>query len=170
LKWQDVNFAAGTITIQRTLTRIKKEWKLTDPKTGKSRRTVPLPQPVMELLRAHKRKQAEQRLASDEPYLDHDLVFATGNGLPLDAQNVNFQYFKPLLKAGGLPPKVRLYDLRHTCATLLLAMGENPKVVSERLGHASVVLTLDVYSHVLPTMQQAATDRLNTLLFSAKPA
>jgi integrase len=90
--------------------------------------------------------------------------------LPLDSQNVNFQYFKPLLKKAGLPLTIRLYDLRHTCATLLLAAGEHPKVVSERLGHASVILTLDTYSHVLPTMQQAATDRLDSLLFKLASA
>jgi integrase len=78
------------------------------------------------------------------------------------------RHFKAVLKATGLPD-IRLYDLRHTCASLLLAAGENPKVVSERLGHASVTLTLDTYSHVLPGMQQAASDRLEMLLFTARP-
>jgi integrase len=170
LKWTDVDFKSGTITVQRALSRIKGQWQLQEPKTSKSRRTVPMPLTVMNLLRDHRTRQAENRLASGLPYANHDLVFATRNGLPLDSQNVNFQYFKPLLKKAGLPLTIRLYDLRHTCATLLLAAGEHPKVVSERLGHASVILTLDTYSHVLPTMQQAATDRLDSLLFKLASA
>jgi integrase len=75
------------------------------------------------------------------------------------------RHFQPVLERSGIAKKIRLYDLRHTCATLLLSAGENPKVVSERLGHASIVLTLDVYSHVLPSMQQAATDKLEKMLF-----
>ena len=75
------------------------------------------------------------------------------------------RHFKPSLKRAGLPDSIRLYDLRHTCATLLLVADENPKVVSERLGHASIVLTLDTYSHVLPSMQKAATDKLAGMLF-----
>jgi integrase len=165
LKWTDIDFDAKAVTIQRALSRTKSKWRLEEPKTAKSRRTVPLPPKVMDLLREHRKTQKEHRLASQSPYTDHGLVFATRTGQPLDAQNVNFQYLKGVLTKAGLPATIRLYDLRHTCATLLLAAGENPKVVSERLGHASVVLTLDVYSHVLPTMQQSATDRLDSLLF-----
>jgi integrase len=108
---------------------------------------------------------AEVRLKNAAEYEDHDLVFATSNGLPLDTHNIINDYFKPLLKAAKLPESLRLYDLRHSCATILLAAGENPKVVSERLGHASVTLTLDTYSHVLPTMQKSATERLRSVLF-----
>lgn len=92
-------------------------------------------------------------------------MFATRNGAPLDYRVVVRRHFKPLLKAAGLS-KMRPYDLRHSCATLLLSAGENVKVVSERLGHASAALTLDVYSHVLPDMQQRAAERLETILFS----
>lgn len=83
-----------------------------------------------------------------------------GLGTPLNTSNLTAKHFKPPLKPAGLPKTIRLYDLRHTCATLLLSAGENPKVVSERLGHASITLTLDVYSHVLPDRQKAATDKL----------
>jgi integrase len=75
------------------------------------------------------------------------------------------RHFKPILKAAGLPQDIRLYDLRHTCATLLLAAGENPKIVSERLGHASVNMTLNRYSYVLPDMQKSAADKLQRMLF-----
>ena len=99
-------------------------------------------------------------------YVDYGLVFATKTGRPLDLTNINYRYFKPLLKEAGLP-NIRLYDLRHTCATLLLLAGENPKVVSERLGHANITLTLDTYSHVLPTMQEEATQKLKQMLFGS---
>ncbi len=97
-------------------------------------------------------------------YKDYDLVFASETGTPLQRKNLIDRHFKPLLKKAELP-NIRLYDLRHTTATLLLSAGENPKVVSERLGHASIVLTLDTYSHVLPTMQEAATEKLEKMMF-----
>jgi len=98
-------------------------------------------------------------------YQNLDLVFATSEGQPLIRLNVIQKHFKPILKRAKLPDTLRLYDLRHTCATLLLAANENPKVVSERLGHSSITLTMDVYSHVLPDMQQGASDKLESLLF-----
>lgn len=79
--------------------------------------------------------------------------------------NLFRRHFKPILVQAKLPQSFRVYDLRHTCATLLLATNEHPKVVSERLGHASITLTLDVYSHVLPSMQRAASDKLESILF-----
>ena|SRR5215470_11798793 len=79
-------------------------------------------------------------------------------------QNLFRRHFKPLLKKAGLPESIRLYDLRHSCATLLLAENENPKVVSERLGHSTTTLTLDTYSHVLPSMQRGASDKLENML------
>lgn len=80
-------------------------------------------------------------------------------------RTLDHRHFKPTLKRAKLPENFRLYDLRHSCATLLLAANEHPKVVSERLGHASITLTLDTYSHVLPSMQQAASEKLEAILF-----
>ena len=91
------------------------------------------------------------------------MVFASEIGTPLQKKNIRDKHFKPLLRKAELPD-IRLYDLRHTTATLLLSEGVNPKIVSERLGHASIVLTLDTYSHVLPTMQEEATDKLEMML------
>lgn len=96
-------------------------------------------------------------------YQNFDLILASGIGTPLQKKNIRDRHFKPLLREANLP-NIRLYDLRHTMATLLLSEGVNPKIVSERLGHASIVLTLDTYSHVLPTMQEDATDKLEILL------
>ena len=89
-----------------------------------------------------------------------------GERLALALRNLVRRHFKPILEAAGLPATFRLYDLRHSCATLLLAAGENPKIVAERLGHASVTMTLDTYSHVLPDMQRAATEKLEAMLFA----
>jgi len=166
LKWTDIDFDKGRLHVQRSLSRPRGDhWQLTEPKTARSRRTIPLPPSMLKSLREHKKSQLEERLSAGESYKDRGFVFATGTGEPLENRNVISQYFKPLLKQAGLPETIRLYDLRHTCATLLLAAGENPKVVSERLGHASVTLTLDTYSHVLPDMQEQATAKLEEMLY-----
>jgi integrase len=162
LQWKDVDLEKGTLVVQHTLIWRRKGggWYFSEPKTSRSRRTIPLPTSVSVNLREHKRHQAEQRLRTGPKYQNNDLVFATAEGGPLMPRNLLSRHFKPILKVAGLPKKVRLYDLRHSCATLLLASGENPKVVSERLGHAGIAMTLDVYSHVLPSMQQAAAEKL----------
>lgn len=166
LKWQDVDFKNGRLYVQRALARVKNQggWRLEEPKTAKSRRVIPLPKNVLQDLKAHRKRQLEEKLKATD-YTDHGFVFAVSNGEPLSERNLIREYFKPLLRKAGLPD-IRLYDLRHTCATLLLAAGENPKIVSERLGHASVTLTLDTYSHCLPDMQAAATKKLEGLLFT----
>jgi integrase len=164
LQWKDIDFQKATVTVQRTLSRHKGDWHFDEPKTPRRRRSIPIPPQVVTLLQEHERKQAEYRITHADIYDDLDLVFATANGSPYSIRNVLDDFFKPLLKDAKLPD-IRLYDLRHTCATLLLLHGENPKVVSERLGHASVMLTLDTYSHVLPTMQKSATKKLEALLF-----
>lgn len=164
LKWGDVDLAGKKISINRTLSRSGKGWSLEEPKTARSRRSIPIPPSVVSDLREHKREQAAVKLKAGGEYNDQGFVFATSTGEPLHERNIISKHFKPLLRDAGLPD-IRIYDLRHTCATLLLAAGENPKVVSERLGHASVTLTLDTYSHVLPDMQQAATDKLEAMLF-----
>ena len=91
-------------------------------------------------------------------------VFCGAEGTPFSIPDITYRYFRPILTQAKLP-RIRLYDLRHSCATLLLIAEENPKVVSEWLGHSTVVLTLDTYSHVLPTMQQQATERLEKMLY-----
>jgi integrase len=167
LRWPDVDLNAGTVTVRRALVRRKDGgWEFEEPKTDRGRRTIPLPPTVIASLAEHKRKQAEERLAKGPAYESQGLVFATSTGQPLDQINLSRRHFKPILKAAGLPSDFRVYDLRHSCATLLLAAGENPKVVSERLGHASITLTLDIYSHVLPSMQQQAAERLEAILFN----
>jgi integrase len=120
----------------------------------------------MEALQAHRVEQSTERLSVGQKYMNHSFVFAANNGEPLHERNILMRHFKPILLKAGMSAQFRLYDLRHTCATLLLVAGENPKVVAERLGHASVTLTLDTYSHVLPDMQKKAATKLETILFS----
>ena len=150
LQWSDVDLERGTTQIRRALVRLKKSWSFETLKTPCSRRTISLPPSLMKKLAAHKRKQAEERLRLGSAWHNHDLIFCGEQGMPHTIPNLTCRYFRPILEKAELP-RIRLYDLRHTCATLLLAANEHPKVVSERLGHASVTLTLDTYSHVHAT-------------------
>jgi integrase len=166
LQWTDLDFKQNTITVQRVVVweRWTKVVYFAEPKTAKSRRTIPLPAYLMHKLQEHRRQQLANKLKRGEKFQnEHNLVFTSKTGTIVSIRNLQRRHFKPLLVKAKVPD-IRLYDLRHTCATLLLAAGENPKVVSERLGHASIVLTLDTYSHVLPTMQKSATERLEKLL------
>lgn len=165
LKWTDVDFVRGTATVQRALVwRKGGGWYFAELKTESSRRTVSLPVPIIAKLKHHRVKQAEYRLKLGAVYQNNDLCFATEEGQPLRYGNLTRSHFRPILKAAELG-HFRLYDLRHSCATLLLAAGVNPKIVSERLGHSDITLTLNTYSHILPDMQQAATDELETMLY-----
>lgn len=166
LRWSDVDFANNRITVQRIVSYIRDGdgFYFDTPKTPKSRRSIPLPGSVMAKLGEHRKAQLEHRLKRGAAYHNDDLIFATDKGAPLELHNLRLRHFKPILKRAGLSESFRLYDLRHACATLLLLAGENPKIVSERLGHASIVMTLDTYSHVLPGMQQGATDSLDRML------
>jgi integrase len=170
LKWKDINLENGITVVRRALVWRRKGggWTLEDPKTSSSRRNVPLSQSLVAELKRHRKIQLAERLKLGEAYQNHDFVFATQTGSPLHPSNLMRRHFKPLLKQAGLPENIRPYDLRHTCATLLLSDGEHPKVVSERLGHSTVVLTLDTYSHVLPSMQRGATDRMQGMLYEKK--
>jgi integrase len=168
LKWSDVDLENGLVTVRRALiwrTWVKGGWYFGEPKTPRSRRRIPLPVSVLRALLEHRRRQAEERLKAGPCYQNFDLVFAGGEGNPVCSLDIIRRHFKPTLERAGLPQALRLYDLRHSCATLLLSENENPKVVSERLGHANIVLTLDTYSHVLPSMQQAASEKLESILF-----
>lgn len=166
LKWSDLDLHAGTATVRRTLIwRKGGGWYFSEPKTSRSRRTVPLPLSLVGSLIDHRRKQSESRLKKGQDYQNNDLVFAASEGTPILLRNLVRRHFRPVITRAKLSDTLRLYDLRHSCATLLLSAGENPKVVSERLGHASIVLTLDTYSHVLPSMQQAATEKLEKILY-----
>jgi integrase len=175
LRWRDLDLRAGTLAIQRALTwemKLRQDGEparvrvFAEPKTSRSRRTIPLPESLVKTLSLHKAVQAEHALKLGGIYnRDADLVFADEIGAPLDAQNLNRRHFRPAVKRAGLSSALRVYDLRHTHATLLLAAGESVPVVSERLGHASAAMTLDVYAHVLAGQQEAATRKIEAAIF-----
>jgi integrase len=155
LRWPDVDFDSGVIRVRNQLKRrIDKRWVFQEPKTRRSRRQIALAAPALAALKRHLERQDAEREHIGASWRPHDLIFCSQQGMPLIARNV-YRSFKELLKRGALPD-IRFHDLRHTCATLLLIARVNPKVVSEMLGHASVSITLDIYSHVIPDMQQDA--------------
>ena len=129
-------------------------------------RVVALPEMTIRALGEHETRQKRERLQFGDSREDHGLIFATSTGGPLDTDNLRRQHFHPLLEVANLP-RIRLYDLRHTAATLRLVNGEHPKLVQELLGHASITLTMDTYSHVLPGLQEESAARLDALLGEA---
>ena len=163
LRWQDVDLATGMLQVHHTLLRLRDGLQLREPKTARSRRRIALAPSAVDALRHHRSRQAAIRLQLGPEWEDHDLVFANEIGKPVEAGNLLRRSFWPLLDKAGLP-HIRFHDLRHTAATLLLQQGVHPKVVSELLGHSSIGLTLDTYSHVIPDMQQQAVVAMDALL------
>lgn len=161
LRWSDLG--AGTVTVQRSVVWVGRQPIFGKTKTAGSRRNVPLDETLIAALAQHRvNQETSLRMCPIDPEM-RGLAFCTTNGTPLDAKNLR-RSFRALLERANLP-RIRIYDLRHTTATLLLGAGENPKIVAERLGHSSVRQTLDTYSHVAPTMQASATAKLSQLLF-----
>jgi integrase len=158
LLWSDVDFDRGFVSVTKSLEDINGVLRVKEVKTKKSRRRIDLSQTTLAALAEHrKRMLAAGHYAPDRP------IFCDRDGGHLRISNVHRGSFKPMLTRAGLPG-IRLYDLRHTCATLLLLADTPAKVVSERLGHSSITLTLDTYSHVLPTMQRRAADIMGRVL------
>ena len=167
IQWNDLDFERCTAQIKRALVRHKGKWSFQKPKTAKSSRIISLPEPLMRKLYSHKRKQNEARLAIGPAWHAYDLVFCSEIGTPLTIPNLTYRYFRPILVKAELP-QIRLYDLRHSHATLLLIAEVNPKVVAERLGHSTIVQTLNTYSHVIPSMQKQSTEKLTEMLYSSR--
>lgn len=164
LQWSDINFEGRFLSVRRSLKfRAGGGFYLAPPKTKSSRRRIPLSATDMITLKAHRRIQASEIMANRKVYRDLGLVFANELGLPMRFENVTRRHFLPITEKAQIR-RIRLYDMRHTCATLLLLNGTHPKVVQERLGHATIVQTLDTYSHVLPTLQKTAVESLERLM------
>jgi len=162
LRWKDVNIEGGELRVTQALQRIAGQLQFVEPKSERSRRAIALPKVAARVLKGHRTKQLEERLAAGGRWNDSGLVFTSTLGTPLDERNVR-RAFKDIL-AGAKLPRIRIHDLRHTCASLLLAQGVHPRVVMETLGHSQISLTLDTYSHVLPALQQEAARQIDTLL------
>lgn len=161
LTWADVDLTESLLYVRRSVHDTKDGPRFAEPKTRRSRRSIAMPDDLVAILAEHRARRCPHGAAAS------DLVFATSNGNPVSHSNLYNRHFTPLAQAAGLPEGFRMHDLRHTHASLLLRAGIHAKVVSERLGHASITLTLDTYSHVLPGMQAESAERLSELLFPA---
>jgi integrase len=151
LKWEDIDLIEEVIRIRHTLVRSGGRISIGEPKTKGSRRTVHLTDAAAEALKTHLEQQLEDIERLGDLYRDHGLVFTSQVGTLINPSNLRRRSFAPLLERAGLP-QIRFHDLRHTCATLLLSRNVHPKYVQELLGHATVAITLDTYSHVIPGM------------------
>ena len=155
LRWADLDLPGAVLAVRQQAIRINGGWEFTPPKTDKGRRTIALPVLAVRALRQHKMRQAQERLALGPAWEDNDLVFPNQVGRPIERQNLIRRSFHPVLNKAGLG-RLRFHDLRHSAATLMLAQGIHPRVVQERLGHSTISVTMDVYSHVMPTLQKEA--------------
>jgi len=165
LRWADLDLAAGRIAVRQSLVAVKGELIFSAPKTAKGRRSVALDERTVSVLKAHRKAALEDRLILGLGTPDTEaLVFTAPDGAPVNPESFS-DHFGRLVKAAGLP-RIRFHDLRHTHATLALQAGVHPKVVSERLGHATVSITLDTYSHAIPAMQEEAAERVAALVFA----
>ena len=178
LRWRDVAGCEISIAQAVQFNRKGGGYYFKDIKTQKGRRRISISERLRLRLVQHRREQNEHRLAMKGTWFHHDLVFPNEIGRPHPINNITRRYFAPILSAmwpetelpdGTMQPHpdakhITLYSLRHTCATLLLMRGTNAKVVADRLGHSSVVMTLDTYSHVLPHIQDAATDSMDRIM------
>lgn len=163
LRWQDVDLERRAVRVRQQLTRTKTGLSFTTPKNGKGR-NVAIMDLTVAALKAHRKRQADERSKMGDLWQDTHLVFTSITGTPLDVGNLTNRSFRPLLERASLP-RIRFHDLRHTFATLFLSNGTHPKIVQEMLGHTNISMTMDTYSHVLPNMQGEAVDKVETDLF-----
>jgi integrase len=170
LAWGDVDLEARTATVRQALQRVNGALVLVEPKSSSSHRIATFPAFVGDALRAYRTRQREERLLAGTRWHDdpRQLVFTTSVGTPLDGITVT-RRFQAILAAAGLP-RQRFHDLRHACASFLLAQGVPARVVMEQLGHSQISLTLGTYSHLIPGMSRAATDLLDDLLAPSSDA
>ena len=167
LRWQDVDLNEGRLTVRQEIVRKSKGTLVKAPKTEKSRATISLSRGVVEVLKKHKARQAQERLLMGDQYHDGGLVFTTFEGKPLDPSYISGDYFGKLIEKAKVR-KINFHALRHTHATILASQGVPLKVVSERLRHSSVAITGDIYSHVFAQMDREAADSFDAAMQAAK--
>lgn len=172
LRWKNVDLGLASLSVTAFLSVVETAYKLNgsyvikEPKTPHSRRQIALPPSLALVLRQRRAEQKTQGDLLGKPLTDNDFVFAHPDGTPLDPSTVSHGLANVIRKAGL--PHIRLHDLRHTHATVMLKADVHPKVVCERLGHSSIRITLDTYSHVLPGIQEAAAQRFDDFLTVGK--
>jgi integrase len=161
LSWEDVDLDARTLTVRKQLGRRGKGFSA--PKSKSALRTVPIPGFAVEALKDHRlRQELQHRPLAGSRWKETGLVFTSTIGTPCEERNVRRDLYR-ILRENELPA-IRFHDLRHSCATLLLAQGVDPRTIMQILGHSQITLTLQTYSHVLPTLTQDAADKMNSLL------
>lgn len=164
LQWPDIDLKKGSLTVNRVLVKVTgtPPYRFEDPKTKRSRRTIPLPGPVVKELKTWKVAQTAEKLAFKGPYNELNLVFTNEAGQPINPDFISRRFHKDLTAAKL--PAIRFHDLRHGHATMLLELGENLKVISDRLGHSTINMTADTYAHVAERMQRSASTKLGKTL------
>ncbi|WP_018130970.1 site-specific integrase [Effusibacillus pohliae] len=168
LRWSDIDLPNGRLFVQRTTTQVRGTIEFGDPKSDSGKRMIALPHEVIGDLLKHKKDQDREKELMGDAYRDQDLVVARKNG-DVVAQSLLREHFTKLIQKADLP-YIRFHDLRHTHASLLLQQGVHPKIVSERLGHSKISITLDTYSHVLPGLQEQVAKDFGNALFGNRNA
>jgi integrase len=169
LRWSDVGFDAGRVSLVQTITTVRDKMVISPPKTARSRRLVSLDPETVAALRDHRRRQNEERLRAGETWSgEGDFVFTNEIGEPVHPSALSRLFVSSVRRAGL--PAIRLHDLRHTYATVALGAGVHPKIVSERLGHATIAVTLDLYSHVTPAIDAEAAALVASKIFGSPNA
>lgn len=163
LSWADLDFEAGTIRVSHSLQRVGGALQLVPPKTPGSARVLAAPPSLMRMLSKHRVKQQAERLTLGAHWPGLNLVFTSTVGTPLEPRNVSREWEQVRQQAGL--PDMRFHDLRHSCATILTALGVHPRVIMEMLRHSQIGMTMDIYAHVGPVLQREAADALETALF-----
>jgi integrase len=164
VRWKDIDLDSGELAIVQTITNVDGKLTVGSPKTTKSRRVIYLDETTVMMLRQHRRRQREDQIAIGPDWgNDGDLAFTDEVGEPVRPEWFSKEFGR-VVAASGVP-RIRLHDVRHTYATLALKAGVHPKVVSERLGHSTIAITLDLYSHVTPGMARGAADLVAAKIF-----
>jgi integrase len=161
LRWDDINISSRQLHVRRAMQRVDGHLQVVEPKTRSSLRAVVLPRLAVRHLQEHKQRQEDERRELGDAWQDHGLVFPSSIGTPIEPRNVNRRWDE-LRKKAGLD-WLRLHDLRHGCATFLLAQGVPPRAIMEVLGHAEIGVTMNTSTHVLPELRQEAADAIDEL-------
>jgi integrase len=157
-----VNLQDGTLSVSQALERIDGKLCFVRPKSKASIRTIAIPDGLVAVLRSHRKRQLQERMLAGSDWRDFGLAFTTKRGTPIEPRNFT-RDFKRMLKKVGLSGSLRLHDLRHSCASLLLSQNVHPRVVMELLGHSQISLTMNTYSHVVPSLMREAAEKMNVV-------
>lgn len=164
LTWRAVNLDRGSVSVVASLQPTPHGLDLVEVKTNRSRRVIEIEPRVIAVLRRHRAAQEMERRIAGSAWHERDLVFTNELGSPIDGRSLIRQWFRPLLAKAGLP-RIRIHDLRHSFASIALANGTHPKIVQEAMGHATIAVTLDLYSHTVPSLQREAASAMGRALF-----